>query len=35
MFENKLHGVIPEIIGNLLDLEVLQLWENNFIGSIP
>jgi hypothetical protein len=35
MFKNKLHDVIPEIIGNLLDLEVLQLWENNFIGSIP
>jgi len=35
MFRNKLHVAIPEIIENLPDLEVLQLWENNFIRSIP
>jgi hypothetical protein len=35
LFRNKLHSAIPEIIENLPDLEVLQLWENNFIRSIP
>jgi len=35
MFRNKLHVAIPKIIENLPDLEVLQLWENNFIRSIP
>ncbi|CAN1180756.1 Leucine-rich repeat receptor-like serine/threonine-protein kinase BAM1 [Linum perenne] len=35
LFLIKLHGTIPEFIGELPELEVLQLWENNFTGSIP
>ncbi|KAE8039170.1 hypothetical protein FH972_011608 [Carpinus fangiana] len=30
LFKNKLHGAIPEFIRDLPNLEVLQLWQNNF-----
>ncbi|KAL7588485.1 hypothetical protein Lser_V15G38288 [Lactuca serriola] len=35
LFRNKLHGSIPDFVSELPELEVLQLWENNFIRRIP
>ena len=33
--QNNLQGFIPEFIGDLSNLEELNIWGNNFTGSIP
>lgn len=35
VFNDQLTGSIPSVIGNLINLKTLILWDNNFTGNVP